>query len=58
MVSVLEIKGEIKLKELVGECQECKKEIYCLNGFFNGIVKEDGTITCFECEEKKEKNED
>jgi hypothetical protein len=47
----------MKLRELVGECQECKKEIYCENGFFNGIVKEDGKITCFDCEEKKEKNE-
>jgi hypothetical protein len=36
------------MKELVGNCCECKKEIYCLDGFLNGVVK-DKNIYCFEC---------
>lgn len=44
--------GEFVMKELVGTCEACKKEVYCLNGFLNGIVKEDGKLLCFECEEE------
>ncbi|WP_458412919.1 hypothetical protein ACNQFZ_19230 [Schinkia sp. CFF1] len=43
------------MRELVGVCQDCNKEIYCENGFLNGIVKEDGKLICFGCEEEKEK---
>ncbi|HZG72199.1 MAG TPA: hypothetical protein VEY51_11760 [Chondromyces sp.] len=39
------------MKELVGNCKECNKEIYCLDGFLNGVKVADGVI-CFECEEK------
>ena len=37
------------MKELVGHCQECQKEIYCLDGFLDGIVREDQSLICFEC---------
>ncbi len=47
--------GDFKLKEFVGICHCCKKEIYCLNGFLNGIVKDDGMLICFSCEEEEKK---
>ncbi|MDP4083821.1 MAG: hypothetical protein Q8934_04305 [Bacillota bacterium] len=45
------------MKELVGHCSCCGKEIFCLDGFFNGIHTDDKKIFCFECHEntKKEK---
>jgi hypothetical protein len=36
------------MKELVGNCCKCQKEIYCLDGFFNGVVQ-DKQVYCFEC---------
>ncbi|WLR51022.1 hypothetical protein LC040_17710 [Bacillus tianshenii] len=41
------------MRELVGKCEQCGKEIFCLDGFLNG-VKEDGKLLCFECDEKDE----
>jgi hypothetical protein len=38
------------MKELIGNCSNCHKEIYCENGFLNG-VHEDGKLTCFPCAE-------
>ncbi len=45
---------EVKqMKELVGNCAECDKEIYCLEGFINGVVLEDKKgILCFDCAEE------
>ncbi|WP_449539434.1 hypothetical protein [Ferdinandcohnia sp. Marseille-Q9671] len=41
------------MKELVGNCAECDKEIYCLEGFINGVVLEDKKgILCFDCAEE------
>ncbi|MDQ0215323.1 ribosomal protein L24E [Oikeobacillus pervagus] len=40
------------MRELVGNCDHCHKEIYCLDGFLNG-VKENGKLLCFECDEKE-----
>jgi len=37
------------LRELVGSCKCCKKDIYCLDGFFNGIHTEENEIYCFDC---------
>ncbi|QOR69059.1 hypothetical protein IM538_05205 [Cytobacillus suaedae] len=38
------------MEEHIGYCQQCKKEIHCLNGFFNGIVDDQTkTILCFTC---------
>jgi hypothetical protein len=36
------------MRELVGKCEECGKDIYCMDGFLNGI-KEDGKLLCFDC---------
>ncbi|MBS4215913.1 MULTISPECIES: hypothetical protein [Neobacillus] len=46
------------MKELVGLCKCCGKEIYCLDGFFNGVITEDKQSYCFDCYEevKEEKN--
>ncbi|WHY83218.1 hypothetical protein QNH23_07550 [Siminovitchia fortis] len=41
------------MRELAGHCRTCGKEIYCENGFFNGVILKDGKIICFNCEEKK-----
>ncbi|WP_257008220.1 hypothetical protein [Bacillus sp. FJAT-45350] len=38
--------------ENVGTCFHCKKNIYCLDGFFNGMKQEDGNIICFDCYER------
>jgi hypothetical protein len=42
------------LKEFIGTCKCCSKEIYCLDGFLNGIITEKKEIYCFECIEKEE----
>ena len=47
------------MKELVGSCKCCGKEIYCLDGFFNGVITENKQTYCFDCHEtisKEEKN--
>ncbi|WP_285880104.1 hypothetical protein [Domibacillus indicus] len=41
------------LKEWVGQCIVCGKDIYCLDGFLNG-VKEQGELFCFDCEGQDE----
>lgn len=46
-------KGGNKMNEFVGKCIECEKDIYCLDGFINGIVEEKGNIICFDCNEDK-----
>ena len=42
------------MKELIGPCTMCGKEIYCLDGFLNGVIQEDGTVVCFDCEGEAE----
>ncbi|MED3625043.1 hypothetical protein [Neobacillus thermocopriae] len=37
------------MKELIGTCHSCSKEIFCLEGFFNGVVTDEKRIYCFEC---------
>ncbi|WP_264191537.1 hypothetical protein [Metabacillus litoralis] len=34
--------------EKVGVCIKCKKTVYCIDGFLNGVVN-DGMVNCFEC---------
>jgi len=41
------------MRELVGNCTSCGKEIFCLDGFFNGILLEGNTVYCFNCAEKE-----
>ncbi|WP_269430744.1 hypothetical protein [Domibacillus enclensis] len=41
------------MKELVGTCAVCGKDIYCMDGFLNG-VKENGELLCFPCADESE----
>ncbi|WP_442594423.1 hypothetical protein [Neobacillus sp. D3-1R] len=45
------------MKEYIGKCSNCQKDMYCLEGFFNGIVLENKEIICFDCHEKVENKE-
>ncbi|WP_256092392.1 hypothetical protein [Staphylococcus equorum] len=42
------------MRELVGKCSVCQKDIYCLNGFLNGEYK-DNHLYCFACASNIEK---
>ena len=42
------------MMELVGSCQQCGKNIYCLDGFLNGVHTKNGRVLCFECEDKED----
>lgn len=44
------------MKELVGLCSLCGKELFCLDGFFNGVHTDDKRVICFECTEKTQSN--
>jgi hypothetical protein len=37
------------MQELVGLCKECNKNIYCNDGFINGVVLDDKSLICFDC---------
>jgi hypothetical protein len=47
------------VKELVGMCEICKKELFCMDGFFQGEIGLSGRLFCFSCyiEEKKESDD-
>jgi hypothetical protein len=47
------MRGE-SMRELVGKCTKCEKDLFCLDGFFNGIILENKTILCFECNEEEQ----
>jgi hypothetical protein len=36
------------MEELVGHCESCKRPVFCLNGFLDG-VNEQGILLCFPC---------
>lgn len=36
------------MEEYVGRCNKCGKEVYCRDGFLEG-VHEDGRLHCFDC---------
>lgn len=44
------------MRELVGRCKACGREVFCNDGFFTGIVLEDKSVICFECEEKEQQD--
>jgi hypothetical protein len=48
--------GGESMKELVGYCTKCGKEIFCLDGFFNGVHLDGNQIYCFDCVEKENKS--
>lgn len=37
------------MREKVGTCTCCKKELYCLDGFLNGVITDNKELYCFEC---------
>ncbi|WP_276282284.1 hypothetical protein [Virgibacillus indicus] len=41
------------MRELIGKCTSCGKNVYCENGFFDG-VQDNGKLFCNECAEKEE----
>lgn len=41
------------MRELVGKCESCGKDVFCLDGFLNG-VSEAGRLECFECADGEE----
>ncbi|MEH7176622.1 hypothetical protein [Neobacillus vireti] len=42
------------MKELVGICSTCSKEIFCLDGFLNGVQSDERKLYCFDCYESSE----
>ncbi|WP_182914119.1 hypothetical protein [Paenibacillus sp. 1011MAR3C5] len=38
------------MKELVGHCRACGREVYCRDGFLDGVVQEDSSVLCFACD--------
>lgn len=44
------------MKEYVGACVRCGVKIYCMDGFLNGTVAENGELYCFECHDKRLEN--
>lgn len=47
------------MKELIGQCKSCGKNIYCEDGFFNGVLLPGHQYLCMDCDEKEheKKNE-
>ena len=41
------------MKELVGQCHICNKDVYCLDGFLNGVIDDKGKLVCMECANKQ-----
>ena len=41
------------MQALIGICVECLEEIYCENGFFDGVHKE-GKLFCNDCADREE----
>ena len=46
------------MRESIGTCKACGKELYCLDGFFNGVVRDTKEIYCFDCNEAATKTEE
>lgn len=42
------------MQEFVGSCKECKKQIFCNDGFISGVVLEDKNLICFNCFDKEQ----
>lgn len=58
MILLIVTERRDRMKELVGYCSTCSKEIYCLDGFFNGVQSDDRKMYCFECFEESTHEED
>ncbi|MFF2450003.1 hypothetical protein ACFVSW_23455 [Neobacillus sp. NPDC058068] len=46
------------MQELIGTCKCCDKEIFCFDGFFNGVITKEKENYCFECYEKLSKTDE
>ncbi|HLR41500.1 MAG TPA: hypothetical protein VK091_07460 [Virgibacillus sp.] len=44
------------MRELIGPCASCGKNVYCEDGFFDG-VQEAGKLLCNECASKHVESE-
>ncbi|WP_339227507.1 hypothetical protein NSQ77_18315 [Oceanobacillus sp. FSL K6-2867] len=44
------------MRELIGTCVKCKEEVYCKDGFFDGVHK-GGKLFCNPCAAKLDKKE-
>jgi hypothetical protein len=44
------------MQELVGHCRKCGKEIYCRDGFLDGIVLKDKSLICFDCDDEEKED--
>ncbi|WP_179281435.1 hypothetical protein [Paenibacillus sp. XY044] len=42
------------MREWIGKCRDCGRDIYCENGFLNGVVLEDQSLKCFGCAEQQD----
>ncbi|MBP1964407.1 alpha-D-ribose 1-methylphosphonate 5-phosphate C-P lyase [Paenibacillus aceris] len=40
------------MQEFVGTCKTCGKQIFCREGFLDGVVLEDKSLICFACLEQ------
>lgn len=45
------------MKEWIGTCMDCGKDINCENGFFNGVLLPGHTYRCFDCDEKQQQKQ-
>lgn len=41
------------MKELVGKCTSCQKDVYCRDGFLDGVLNDNGCLLCFHCATKE-----
>ncbi len=41
------------MQEFVGHCAKCRKQIFCRDGFLDGIVLEDKSLVCFDCADEE-----
>ncbi|MDD9268054.1 hypothetical protein ACFPES_13530 [Paenibacillus sp. GCM10023248] len=39
------------MRELVGQCSVCGKDIFCADGFLEGVIREDKQLECLTCSE-------
>ncbi len=40
------------MEEFVGTCTYCGKDIYCKDGFLNGVLDEEQMVLCYDCAEE------
>jgi hypothetical protein len=56
MLTTLEVKEVFRIQELVGTCSVCHKNVYCLDGFLNGVISEAKELFCNECSDEDKKD--